>query len=121
LESRLDKRSARARKAKQLLRQLAQDPNPWIRAEAGGHLRELRAPPPRTLPVIQQRLAERDYIGFFSVSISVSNYLSITGASDYTDAMVDDMACWLEQRPLLPGEDREAYYHAFGDFHENMR
>jgi len=121
LESRLDKRNARARRAKQLLRQLAQDPNPWIRAEAGGHLRELRGTPPGTLPDIQHRLAERDYIGFASVSISISNYLSITATSDYTYAMVDDMVRWLEQRSLLPGEARDAYYHAFGDFHENMQ
>jgi len=122
LESRLVRRNRRARKAKQLLRQLAQDPNLRIRAEARAHLRELRGGPASSAPQnIRGGIAIREYISFAAVSISVSNFLHVTQIPDYTFAMVDDMARWLEQRPFAPGEDADAYYGAFGKFHESRR
>ena len=111
-------RHSRASKARQLLRQLAQDGNPWIRAEAHGHLEELRRIPHKGELVrhAPPRL-EREYVDFARVSIATSNYLSVSHEADYSLPMLASMAQWMKERHFIPGEDFRAYYLAFGTFH----
>jgi hypothetical protein len=103
--------------ARQLLRQLAQDANPWVRLEAGYRLDELRSARRRKRLPRWHRAAfvERLRSGeptptFFQVWLHVSNYLSLAGEADYDDALLKEIGQHLLSYPMGQPFDIHAYW-----------
>lgn len=97
--------------SRQLLRRLAQDRHPWVRAEATWCLGELAAI--RRALLSRQDLAGLDRAwsrvapkpSFSEIRHHVSNYLSLSGERDYDVSLVEAVVQHLRQRPITPGSD----------------
>jgi hypothetical protein len=110
-------------KAAELCAALAEDHNPFVRAEAE-HLLTAFGEAARSLEPRSKERNEwrsrfertRPYPSLFSVRLGLGNYLAITETPDYDLAMFDAFARFLHIRPLHQGIDLYAHAADFTKF-----
>jgi hypothetical protein len=104
---------------RQLLRRLAQDDHPRVRAESRWALDQRRRLRAESLPrwhraaFVRRIFQTEPYPPFWIVQLQVSSYLQISGQPDYTPPLVEAVARYLSEHPISSGNDPEAYWQAF--------